>query len=61
MFKPVHIDSEHSIHPKDFDKASSVDFHGEQKSMRDATRHADFYGHHNPEFLHNLKESLKVK
>lgn len=61
MFHPTDVNEEHEMHPKDFDEASSKNHHDEQKSMSSAQSHANVYGHHNPEFLHNLKESFKVK
>lgn len=61
LFHPVGIDKEYPLHPKDFDEASSKDFHAEQASLNQAKKHADLYGHHNPEFLHNLKESIRNK
>jgi len=61
MFHPTDVNEEHEMHPKDYDEASSKNHHDEQKSMSNAQSHANVYGHHNPEFLHNLKESFKVK
>ena len=61
MFHPTDVNEEHEMHPKDFDEASSKNHYDEQKSLSSAQSHANVYGHHNPEFLHNLKESFKVK
>ncbi len=59
MFDKMHINEEHDMHLNDFKEASAENHHASDRSKESAEKFAATNGHPHPEFLHNLKESLK--
>ena len=59
MFHPMKPEAEHDIHPKDFKETSAKNHHAEEDHLNQAKSFAKETGHHNPEFLHNLRNKFE--
>jgi len=57
MFEAMTPDSEHPMHQNDYKKTSAKNHHADDEAKKEAKNWANDNGHHNHEFLHNLKES----
>ena len=58
MFETMTPEFEHPLHPEDFKKTSSKNLHTEDERKKESKVFSDQHGHHNHEFLHNLKHHL---
>jgi hypothetical protein len=47
------------IHPKDYEKATSTDHHGDETAKEEAKQFARDNGHHDGLFLHKLATKFK--
>lgn len=58
MFEAMKPEAEHPLHPEDFKKTSAKSYHAVDNQKDEAKSFAQENGHHNHEFLHNLKSKL---
>lgn len=59
MYETMYPEAEYDLHPEDFKRTSSKSYHAEDSKKKEAKQWADENGHHNHEFLHNLKNKLE--
>lgn len=58
MFEAMKPEFEHPIHERDFKETSTKNHHAEDTKMHESKDFASKNGHHNHEFLYNLKTKL---
>jgi hypothetical protein len=54
MYHPMAVEKEMKIHPKDYEKATSIDHSGQAEALKNARQYAKDNGHHDGTFLHKL-------
>ena len=59
MFDAMEPEAEHNIHQKDFKETSAKNHHQMDDHLNQAKSFAKETGHHNPKFLHNLRNKLE--
>ena len=59
MFEPMKPEAEYRIHPNDFKETSSKNHHAMEDHLNQAKSFSEETGHHNPDFLHNLRNNFE--
>lgn len=59
IYHPVQVEKEMRFHPKDSERVSSEDHHGNEMDLQAAKQFAKENGHHDGRFLHNLARKFQ--